>query len=808
MRRARSLALAFVTLFGCSSGDDGGGGGGGSPRSGVSQCEAGELETADACRPAGWATCPAGFTAEEVGCRAVAPASACPEGKRPRLGSATCEPLPALACPSGFAQDGLGCKEIVPAARCTGATREALGQTACVPLGDCAVPVAGATHFVDPAATVDATHFKTIAAALAAAPAGAVIEVATGTYKESLTLTKSVTLAGRCAANVVLDGEDVPGRTAMLVGGPVDVELRGVTITRYEAPLRINAGGNVHVTDALFASNHGAAATVNESGSSLTLERSAVRGTVVATGTTNALGAGNGATLGVKDSSLVGNADKTIQVQGATLTVDKTLIADTALDAKGDFGSGIVVLQAATATVTATAIVNAKSEGLYSEGTLTMTGSVVRGTGADGHGELGRAVNLWRGRSTLADLTLDANRDAGLSLDRKASATAERLVVRDTGSLKEAGTVGAGILVVNGSTATVKRAIVLRSKESGLQATTAGSVLAVEESYVASGRGQPDGTTGDAAVATEGGTVTLDGTALVDAQESALTVTDPGSSITARDCVVADTRANGKGRGGFGGRVGKGASLTLERTAILRSHDLGLIGQDAGTKLALTDVELSHTTPAPAGPPHGRGLEIKGGASATVVRASFVDNQQGAVVASSGSVLSLTDVEVAHTKPNADGTAGRGVVVQTGASATIASTAVVDSSELGVNAAGDGTSLEMNDCSIRGTRAIGGEFGHGVVGAGATVTVLRTRIEGSEGAALAFADSRVAVTSSLITKNAVGVFVNDGGNLDQVPGAAPLPDEPGRIVISNDTRFLENATRVGGGLLPLPPVLD
>jgi hypothetical protein len=814
LRLGRSLAVVFglslASLAGCS-GDGGGDGSSTKPPSAIA-CEPGQIAAGDSCRRAGWATCPAGFVAEGNGCRAVAPSAACADGERPRIGSAACEPLAKLTCPSGFAQDGLGCREILPSTRCSGATRDAIGQTTCLPLGDCSAPVAGATHFVDPAFTagqLDATHFTTLAAALAAAPSGAVVELATGTYKESVSVTKSVTIAGRCAANVVLDGEDQPARTALTVGAAIDVELRGITLTRYEAPLRTGSGSHTHVVDTLFSANHGAAATANDAGTTLTIERTAVRGTVaVGSQSTNALGAGGGAELVVRDSSLVGNADKTIMVKGAKLTVDTTLVADTALDPSGNFGSGIVVLAGADATVTGTAIIGAKSEGLYSEGTLALSGSVVRDTGPDGTGTLGRGVNLWRGTSTIAEITVDGSSDAGISLDRKATLAADHVVVRDTGS-SDPSLVGAGILVVNGSSATVKRAIVLRSKESGAQATTAGSTLALTDSFVASGRGQPDGTTGDALVATEGGVVTADDSAFVDSAESALTASGAGSSITATGCVIADTRPNGKGRGGFGARAGTSARVSLERSAVLRNHDIGLIGTDAGSSLALTDVEVSHTTEGPTLPRHGRGLEVNGGASAVLVRASFVDDMQVAVVASGvGSSLDLTDVEIAHTRAGGDGLGGRALTVQSGASAKVASSALVDQQEIGIAAVGDDSTLELDDSFVSGTHQNGGNFGHGVVAAHANVTVVRTHVEGSDGAAFAFADSRATISASVITKNAVGFFVNDGGSLEQAGGVPALPDEPGRILVSDDTRLFDNVARVSGGILPIPPVLD
>lgn len=75
-----------------------------------------------------------------------------------------------------------------PAVACTGATRERLGDAACVPVGDCNAPFppAGALLVDDDftAAQIDATHFRSVGAALAAAPAGGVVAVDAGRYED------------------------------------------------------------------------------------------------------------------------------------------------------------------------------------------------------------------------------------------------------------------------------------------------------------------------------------------------------------------------------------------------------------------------------------------------------------------------------------------------------------------------------------------------------------------------------------------------------------------------------------------------
>ncbi|MEO8875284.1 MAG: hypothetical protein ABI461_06845, partial [Polyangiaceae bacterium] len=203
-----------VAMAGCGSSSDGGAP---SPTGDAgSVCPAGQIfdassqscvacqddmkPTADgaACEKIGWQNCPAGFVVDPsgYGCVDISPAADCAAGTMPTIGNATCVPVGTTSCAAGFSADpsGWGCVAIESATACTGATMEKLGSTSCVPVGDCAAafPPAAATLFVSPGATVDATHFQTIAAALAVATDGVTIAVDAGTYAESLIIAHSV----------------------------------------------------------------------------------------------------------------------------------------------------------------------------------------------------------------------------------------------------------------------------------------------------------------------------------------------------------------------------------------------------------------------------------------------------------------------------------------------------------------------------------------------------------------------------------------------------------------------------------------
>lgn len=76
-------------------------------------------------------------------------------------------------------------------------------------------------------------NFRSIQAAVNAAPAGEVVEVLPGDYSERVVLTKSVKLRGTRA---VIDGSLVEGGTGIgiLVNGASNVEVSGFTVQNFE----------------------------------------------------------------------------------------------------------------------------------------------------------------------------------------------------------------------------------------------------------------------------------------------------------------------------------------------------------------------------------------------------------------------------------------------------------------------------------------------------------------------------------------------------------------------------------------------
>lgn len=153
----------------------------------------------------------------------IPPGGAAEQATAPDLGPARCK--------EGFSRQDGRCVAILPETECTGPTRAALGQTGCVPVGDCEAPFpSGAIVVTDPARLQET---------LASARPGSVIALEPGTYP-GVTIDKSLTLVGRCPAEVVFDGGG-KGR-GIDIKKVATVGLRSLAIAHFDIGVAVPTG--------------------------------------------------------------------------------------------------------------------------------------------------------------------------------------------------------------------------------------------------------------------------------------------------------------------------------------------------------------------------------------------------------------------------------------------------------------------------------------------------------------------------------------------------------------------------------------
>ena len=591
---------------------------------------------ADAGPDATPVTCPAGFAIDgaNVGCIEVVPAADCPAGTRAVLGQTTCQPIAHMTCGQGFVADpsGWGCRDVQPAAECTGSSREALGSAMCTPVGDCtaAFPPAAATLFVGPSVTIDATHFQSIQAAIGAAPAGATIAVDSGTYEEILTITQSVSIVGRCAAQVIVLSADGTSSGVATIGN-VTAGLSGLTF-RNSANAIALTGGTTTIESVIVDSPRG-------------------RGIVV---------------------------------DHATAHVHASRVFNVGLDAAGN-GFGLEARNSGTMDVTDSAIVKSAVAGINvtSNGKVSLQLAVIRdtdgGAGTDGQGV--GALASAGGQLVVASSVFNGNHYANLVVTDPASvATVTGSVIR--GALpRPAGDYGDGFQVMAGGQLVATGTTIAENAEWGGTTDGKGSSFKLTTSVVRGGTSQPTMITGALAFSNGAGLVAQD-VAVVGPRANAIVIEDDGSSgtltsILIRDVTPTTTGGTGDGVGIF---VGVGAKVTITGATIVNAASdaifvNGNAQQKDGSQATIKQVLAMNTRPSKSGH-YGRGLEVDNGATATVSLSAFTGSAESGILVGTKAQAVISDSLMRANGSAA--TSGFGLLVTDGATASLSTSWVRD----------------------------------------------------------------------------------------------------------------------------------
>ncbi|HEY8077709.1 MAG TPA: hypothetical protein VIF62_26465 [Labilithrix sp.] len=538
----------------------------------------------------------------------VLPDADCAAGTRPAVGSKDCVPVGTAGCAAGFSPDpsGWGCRDIQPASACTGATREALGSTSCVPIGDCdaAFPPSNATVFVDASFTdtqLDSAHFRTIASATDAAPAGSVIAVAPGTYTESVSVrTSGLTIAGKCARDVIVVSPD--GQKAGIEAGGMGTAVRGMTLRGHRGGVVSVLHASADVSDCLVENSKLAGLVVSTG--SMTVERTRVVDTTD-------LG-GNGGegllvqhgTLTVKDSAVVRSMESgAAAVFGdAKIHVEHSIIRDTAVASDGaSGGAGISTLSGATVEVVESAIVSSHQSGveIVDSGHGTVTGSVVRDVQPNGRGDHGDALAVGESGTLTVDGTTAIG---GIQLGVMAVGPATLKITSSVVIGEYNGFRSGGFTVSSGAKATVDGLAIVKSREIGIVVQDPDSVVTAEHVLVRDVlTASDDDDYGQGIAATYGAELDVTDSAVVQAANAAFVV---GGSSTGGakpshaklDKIVAlDPRQNPSMHYGRGVEVTSGAQVEITSSIVSGAPEIGILSGQNDSHVSVTGTVVART---------------------------------------------------------------------------------------------------------------------------------------------------------------------------------------------------------------------
>lgn len=686
----------------------------------------------ESCEPIGWRACPAGFEADPSGwgCREVLPDLPCAAGTMAALGQRTCQKVGWTVCPAGFEADpsGWGCRDVLPKASCAGATRAVLGQTSCQSAGSCTgtFPPADATHFVNAAFTageLDATHFLTLTAAVAVAPRLSVIAVYPGTYAEGVNLARPVTIVGRCAAQVNLN---VPAATdtGIAVSGFTGTVVRGLTITGGRPGLAAVAGGSLTFEDGVLEGSRELGAYTDGAGSLLTLVRSVVRNTQVASDGRYGYGADveTGAKLVLEDSELFANhtVGAFVQNPGSKMTVTRSVVHGTLPGGQGA-GHGIQVEGSATAlTVEQSAIFDNRILGVYATGAgaqVQLTDSVVRDTQVEAIDQLAGVHIEGGAHLVMRRCALVANRDMGLFVkEPNSAAEVYDSVIRDTQPRGAAA--GRGVSLQETASVTLDHTAVVGNREYGVAVGGAGTRLKLVGSLVQGTKRVSGGVGGWGVLAMDAAQLTVEDSALEGNLEYGLSVAKGGTRATVTGTVVRGTERSalvlptGKDYRVQGIGVQEGAELNLDRSALIGNRQIGLylFGADAEgvpNRVNASNVVVRDTRGADAvSGGDGSGVVVGAYSRLGLSSSALVGNVSvGLLVTELESAAYVTDTVIRDTKANADGDLGRGANVQSGGELQLERSALVDNRDMALLVSEAGSQCRANQVLLQDTQA-------------------------------------------------------------------------------------------------------
>lgn len=460
-------------------------------------------------------------------------------------------------------EGGWGCEAIVAESACTGPSREVLGQTGCVPVGDCNAPFppTGATHFVAPSATPDATHFTNVADAVAAAPAGAVIAVEQGTYTGSVRITKDLTVVARCPEKVSLSAQlDEP---AFRVEAKASV--RGFTVQKTVVGISVAQNGELHLEDTVLDNNSLAGISLSDGKGRLEAARIVVRGTRPSGGGDRGMGLNvqGSSEATVRDATFAGNSGQNVRVStNSTATLDQVVLRDGRPSPAFDFGRGLQLQGGARVTLTHAAVLDNYEIGIVAGDSTTLDiGDVVvaRSKMAKG-GSFGRALNAFGGAVVKADrFHAHENHDASIMAAEKGTRVSfARSSITDT-RLDRDGYAGRALTVQDGAELEVEDSAIVGSREAAVAVLGQGSRAAIRRAIVTKTAPNASDVFGHGALVTLGGTLLLE-----DVEVSSST--------------------------GFGVAVGDGSARLVR--ARIRANTVGLYAQDGTTVREIGDPML------------------------------------------------------------------------------------------------------------------------------------------------------------------------------------------------------------------------
>ena len=664
----------------------------------------------------------------------LALATACTDGEPPST-----DPLDTAdtagttaACPDGQLDDGGTCVPLACGSGTWGDLAAAPGDVYVQPggvLGSAGAQGDGSRE--SPISTIQA------AADLAGAAGGGRVILAAGTYVENVTLGlehAGVRLVGRCRELVFVDGSGIPETPALRLRGEAGVpsfDVEALTLTRAtDVGLWVEgAGANVRSVDFDRNTSDGllarVGAQVRVQGARMTRTRPFEESRYG-----RGIEASGGSTVTIEDTLVEGNAREGVYVTGADtrVTLVRTTITHSDPTGAQDAGRGIVVREDAVVELFNSSVAHNASIGLD---VLTGATALVRDTIFEDNRGSADIYVVDESALTMEGGTLLSGPHAGLiATGGGTDVTLRDVYVADVRATD--GSVGGGVLLLDGATALLERTTIVDCQGAGLVLGGERTDVLAQDLTVVGTHSFPSTALAVAVEAYGGARLRLQRCALHDNAADGVRVSGDGTSVDVEDCEISGTSPSNAERStlAYAFDVESGGSALVQSTHIHDTVGVGMTAFDVGSRLVVVDstVEATRTTASGMG---GFGLDVTVGAYAEVTRTTFAGNASAGLRAyGTASEANVRESEILDTQSTPIGVSGYGVEVGGGALARVSGTRVARNQTLGVSAYDVGTQVILDTSTISDTRALpAGGFGRGInVVDGAVLTATATTI--------------------------------------------------------------------------------
>ena len=450
----------------------------------------------------------------------------------------------------------------------------------------------------------------------------------------------------------------------------------------------------------------------------------------------------------VTSVELSGNAGTGVYMVGGSALMERVHLHDTAfVEPNAGVGWGIVVSQA-TLVVRDSVVESNGSAGFFahaSETTVQIEDSVVRDTVA--FGDIGAAYGVAATQGAKVEIlgsVIEGTMGVGVQASEAGTEVAvKRSVIRRT--LKDLlGDSGVGASAFAGSTLAISASFVSDNSTYGVALFGSETSAILSRTVVShTGSGVSD-IVGTGAVALSGGNLSISGSLFEANSADGVSLAHAGTTAEVRGTLVRDALPGVPGSWATGIWVRDGAELSLSYSLIDNNRGAAIEVTDNGTAALLQSSVLRNTLPGTDGL-GGHGLRVAFGPVVAVSDCLLEGNMSwGAQVTEEGSEVQIARTVIRDTKINPEGGQGQGLSVSKGAALHIWDSVVVDNHSVGVAAGYEGTKVLVEGCVVRDTARDG---------------------EGKNGAGVgALAGAEVVVVNSLLADNVEsGAFSFDAG---------------------------------------------